>query len=160
MGVTLYTNQFGQSVAVGDIDLGIQQWGALAGIVSPNQASPATTILAGSPAKFDTTITSGFVPNFLQAAITDAGIIGIFKRTSMEGLFAIGDQVEVALFGGPAIWMLAAATITPGQTVYLNSSNGVVGTGGGAKSIGIALDYATSGNVLRVLLASAVGVSA
>ena len=159
MGVTLYTNQFGQQVSVGDIDLGIQQSGALAGILSPNQSSPGVTVAAGAPAKIDSNITSGYVVNFLQAAITDV-IIGVFKRTSTKGVFSVLDQVEVALFGGPVIWMLAGATIAPGATCYLDASNNVVGSGGGAKSVGIALDYATSGNVLRVLLSSAVGVSA
>lgn len=160
MGSTLFTNQFGQQVAVGDIDLGINQTGKLPGILSPNQTSPAVTVVAGAPAKIDTTITVGNVVNFLQAAITDAGIVGIFTRTSMEGTFAQLDQVEVALFGGPVIWMLANATLTPGATVYLDSSNRLVGTGGGAKSIGILLDYATAGTIVRVLLCSAVGVSA
>lgn len=159
MGITLYTNQFGQQVAVGDIDLGIQQSGALAGILSPNQASPGVTVAAGAPAKIDTTITTGFVVNFLQAGITDVAI-GIFRRTTMEGTFALGDIVEVALFGGPVVWLLANATITPGQTVYQDTNGLVVGSGGGAKSRGIALDYATAGTVLRVLLVSAVGVSA
>ena len=159
MGTTLYTNQFGQQVAVGDIDLGIQQSGALAGILSPNQSSPATTVNAGRPAKIDTTITTGYVVNFLEAAITDVAI-GCFKRTSSAGVFSQLDQVEVALFGGPVMWLLANATITPGQTVYFDANGLVVGSGGGAKSRGIALDYATATNVLRVLLVSAVGVSA
>ena len=159
MGVTLYTNQFGQQVAIGDIDLGIQQSGALAGILSPNQASPAVTVNAGAPAIIDTAITTGYVVNFKQAAITDVAI-GIFRRTTMEGVFAIGDQVEVALFGGPVVWLLANATITPGQLVYQDANALVVGSGGGAKSRGIALDYAVATQVLRVLLISAVGVSA
>lgn len=159
MGTTLYTNQFGQSVSVGDIDLGINATGALAGIVSPNQSSPAVTILAGKPAKIDGTIASGYVVNFLEAGITDVAI-GIFKRTSMEGIFALGDQVEVALFGGAVMWLLAAAIITPGSIVYQDANGAVVNSGGGAKSRGIALDYATTGNVLRVLLSSAVGISA
>lgn len=159
MGSTLFTNQFGQQVAVGDIDLGIMQTGALAGILSPNQASPGVTVAAGAPAKIDTAITSGYVVNFLQAGITDVAI-GVFKRTSMEGTFALLDVVEVALFGGPVMWLLANATITPGLTVYQDTNGLVVGSGGGAKSRGIALDYAVAGQVLRVLLVSAVGISA
>lgn len=159
MGSTLFTNQFNQQVAVGDVDLGIMQTGALAGILSPNQSTPGLTVVAGAPAKFDTTITSGYVPNFLQAGITDVAI-GLFKRTSMVGTFGLLDVVEVALFAGPVVWLLAAATITPGLTVYQDANNAVVGTGGGAKSRGIALDYAVSGQVLRVLLVSAVGISA
>ncbi len=159
MGITLYTNQFGQQVAVGDIDLGIQQTGKLAGILSPNQATPGVTVAAGAPAKIDTAITVGNVVNFLQAATTDVAI-GVFARTSMEGTFALLDQVEVALFGGPVMWFLANATVTPGATAYQDSSNRIVGAGGGAKSVGIVLDYGTAGTMVRVLLAAAVGISA
>lgn len=158
MGTTLYTNQFGQQVAAGDLDLNIQQSGALAGILSPNQSSPAVTVKAGAPAKIDTTITSGYVVNFLQAAITDVAI-GNFKRTSMEGTFGLLDVVEVALFGGPVMWLVAGATITPGLTVYQDTNGLVVGTGGGAKARGIALDYATSGNVLRVMITNPVAIA-
>lgn len=159
MGITLYTNQFAQQVAVGDSDISINQNGGLAGILSANQSSPGVTVVAGAPAKFDGAITSGYVPNFLQAGITDVAI-GIFQRTTMEGTFAIGDQVKVALFGGPVVWLLANATITPGATVYQDANNLVVLSGSSAKSRGIALDYAIAGQVLRVLLVSAVGVSA
>ena len=159
MASTFYTNQFGQQVAVGDIDLGIMQYGAVTGILSPNQASPATTVQAGAPAKIDTTITSGYVVNFLQAAITEVAI-GVFRRTTNQAIFSQLDVVEVALNGGPVIWLLANATITPGSTVYQDVNNLVVNTGGGAKSRGIALDYAVAGQVLRVLLVSAVGISA
>lgn len=159
MGSTFYTNQFGQQVAVGDIDLGIQQTGALAGILSPNQSSPAVTVAAGAPAIIDTAITSGFVVNFKQAAITDIAI-GNFKRTSMQSTFGLLDVVEVALFGGPVMWLLAAATITPGLTVYQDANGAVVGAGGGAKARGIALDYATTGNILRVLITNPAGIAA
>lgn len=158
-GTTLYTNQFGQQVAVGDVDLGINQTGALVGILSPNQSSPAVTVTAGSPVKIDTTITSGYVVNFLQAGITDVAI-GVFKRTANQATFAVLDVVEVALFGGPVVWLLANATITPGSIVYQDVNGLVVGSGGGAKSRGIALDYAVAGQVLRVLMPSAVGISA
>lgn len=158
MGSTFYTNQFGQQVAIGDIDLSIQQNGALAGILSPNQASPAVTVASGAPAKIDSTITTGYVVNFLQAGITDVAI-GQFKRTSMQSTFGVLDVVEVALFGGPVMWLLAAATITPGLTVYQDANGSVVGSGGGAKARGIALDYATSGNVLRVLITNPAGIA-
>jgi hypothetical protein len=159
MGVTLYTNQFNQQVAVGDIDLGIMQTGALAGVLSANQSSPAVTVLAGAPAKIDTTITSGYIVNFLQAAQTDLAI-GFFKRTLMEGTFSIGDQVEVALFGGPVMWLLANGTITPGATVYNDTTGAFVNvTASSNKARGIALDYALTGQVLRVLITNPVAIA-
>lgn len=158
MGVTLYTNQFGQSVAVGDLDLNIMNGGSLVGILSPNQASPAVTVNAGAPAKIDTTITTGKVLNFLQAGITDLAI-GNFKRTVNQGVFSVLDVVEVAMTGGAVIWLLAAATITPGLTVYQDVNGSVVGAGGGAKARGIALDYATTGQVLRVLITNPMAIA-
>lgn len=159
MGISLFTNQFGQQVAVGDIDLGIMQAGSLAGILSPNQSSPGVTVAAGAPAKIDTAITTGYVVNFLQAGVNDLAI-GFFKRVAAEATFGLLDQVEVALFGGPVMWLLANATITPGATVYNDSTGAFVNvTSGGAKARGIALDYATTGNVLRVLITNPVAIA-
>lgn len=159
MGTTLYTNQFGQQVAIGDLDLGLMQGGALAGILSPNQSSPAVTVQAGFPAKIDTAITTGFVVNFVQAAQTDLAI-GFFRRMAAQATFALLDVVEVALFGGPVMWMLANGTITPGATVYNDSTGAFVNTtAGGNKARGIALDYATTGNVLRVLITNPVSIA-
>lgn len=159
MGITLYTNQFSQQVAIGDLDLNIMQSGTLVGILSPNQSSPGVTVSAGMPAKFDTTITSGSVPNFLQAAQTDLAI-GMFYRTTMQAVYGLLDIVHVALFGGPVMWLLANGTITPGATVYNDSTGAFVNTtGGGNKARGIALDYAVNNQVLRVLLTSPVAIA-
>jgi hypothetical protein len=158
MGSTFYTNQFGQQVAIGDLDLNIQEAGGLAGILSPNQSSPATTVSAGFPAKFDANITSGYVPNFLQAGENDFAI-GFFRRTMQEGVFGLGDQVIVSLFGGPVIWLLANATITPGAVVYNDSTGAYVTvTSASSRARGIALDYAVSGQALRVLVLTPVAI--
>jgi hypothetical protein len=159
MGIQLYTNQFGQQVAVGDIDLGIVQTGALVGILSPNQVTPGVTVVAGAPAKIDTTITSGYVVNFLQAAQTDLAI-GIFKRTTMEATFGLLDIVEVILAPLPVVWLLANGTITPGATVYNDVTGAFVNTtAGGNKARGIALDYAVTGQVLRVLITNPLAIA-
>lgn len=159
MGIQLYTNQFGQQVAVGDIDLGIVQTGALVGILSPNQATPGLTVAAGSPAKIDTTITSGYVVNFLQAAQTDLAI-GFFRRNTTEATFSPLDIVEVVLAPLPVIWLLANGTITPGATVYNDSTGAFVNvTASSNKARGIALDYAVTGQVLRVLITNPLAIA-
>jgi len=159
MGVTLYTNQFGQSVAVGDLDLGLMASGSITGIVSPNQSSPAATINAGSFVKIDTTITSGYVVNFLQAAQTDLAF-GVVKRLLKQGTFGSPYPIEVSLPALPVMWLLANATITPGATVYSDSTGQFVNvTASSNKARGIALDYATNGNVLRVLITPPVAIA-
>lgn len=156
MGSTLYTNQFAQGVAIGDIDLGIVQTGTLTGILSANQA---TTVLAGAPAKIDTTIAVGSVVNFLQALQTDLAI-GFFKRTTTAGSFVALDIVEIVLNPAPVIWLLANGTITPGATVYNDSTGAFVNTTVGSnKARGIALDYAVNGQALRVMITNPLAIA-
>lgn len=152
MSNTLLTNQFQQGVVAGDLDLNIMAGGAFAGVLSANQDTPAVTVQAGTPAKIDTSITAGFVPNFLQAAVSDVAI-GYFKRTAKKALFAIGDVVEVAITAGPVMWLLAEGTITPGAKVESATDLLGVVTLASGKARGIALDYGTSGQLIRVILA-------
>ena len=144
----IYTNQFAQSVVQGDLDLGIMQTGSVAGILSPNNGS---SILAGAPAKIDTTITTGYVINFLQAAQTDIAV-GFFVRTAKQATFNLLDQVQVALAPLPVLWLTANATITPGQAVQNDSTGAFVQPLASGKQRGIALDYAINGGMTRVLL--------
>lgn len=159
MGSTFYTNQFGQQVAVGDTDLNIVKTGSLTGILSPNQSSPAVTVNAGAFAKIDTTITSGYVVNFLQAAQTDLAI-GVFLRTSTQGVFGVLNVVQVALFGGPVVWLLTNGTVTPGALVYSDVTGAFVNTTVGSnKARGISLDYGLTGTLVRVLITNPVGIA-
>ncbi len=160
MGTTLYTNQFAQNVTIGDFDLDIMRSGRIAGILSPNQSS---AVQAGFPAKIDTTIAyaAGSVINFLQAALTDLAF-GFFAPTVQNLTFASGvpTPVQVAGFYGPVMWMLANATITPGATVYNDSTGAFVNvTGGSNKARGIALDYAVTGQALRVMITNPLAIA-
>jgi hypothetical protein len=158
MGSTFYTNQFGQQVAVGDVDLGILQTGSIAGILSPNQSTPGTTVAAGAFAKIDTTINNGYILNFLQAAQTDLAI-GVFLRTATEGTFAQLDQVQVAVFG-TIVWLLTNGTVTPGATVYSDATGAFVNTTiGSNKARGICLDYGLTGTVVRVLITNPLAIA-
>lgn len=154
MSSNFFTNQTVQQPAVGDLDLAILQTGALSGILSPNQSSPAVTVKAGAAAKIDTTITSGRVLNFLQAIYTDTTAVGFFRRTSKASTFAVGDDVEVVLFPAPVIWLLAAGTITPGAAVQNHTDSFSVVTLSGGKQRGYNLDYVTTGQLARILLSA------
>lgn len=162
MGTTLYTNQFGQSVAIGNLDLDIMRTGRIAGILSPNQAS---AIVAGTPAKIDTTIAyaAGSVINFLQAGQNDLAF-GFFTPTVQDFTFPAGGvatPVQVAGLYGPVMWLLANATITPGATVYNDSTGAFITvTSSGSKARGIALDYAVNGQALRVMITNPLAIAA
>ncbi len=165
MGTTLYTNQFAQSVNIGMIDLDIMRTGRIAGILSPNQSA---AVVAGYPAKIDTAIayTPGSVINFRQAGQNDLAF-GFFAPTVQGATFvgttggAIATPVEVAGFFGPVMWLLANETITPGATVYNDSTGAYVTvTSGSSKARGIALDYAVNGQALRVMITNPLGIAA
>jgi hypothetical protein len=164
MGTTLYTNQFGQSVNIGTLDLDIMRSGRIAGILSPNQAA---SVVAGYPAKIDTTIAyvAGSVVNFLLAGQNDLAI-GFFTPT-VQGYTFVGSTgggvatpVQVAGDFGPVMWMLANATITPGATVYNDTTGAFVSTTAtSSKARGIALDYAVSGQALRVIITNPLAIA-
>jgi hypothetical protein len=109
-------------------------------------------VVGGAPAIIDTTITSGFVINWLQCAQNTVNF-GYFTVLAKQGVFAIGDPVEVAIAPAPIIWLVAAGTITPGATVETASGDArQVQTQSANKARGIALDYAVAGQALRVYL--------
>lgn len=152
MGTTLYTNVFGQQVVIGDLDLEVMKSGSIVGIVSPNQASPAATISAGAFVKIDTTITSGYVINFLQAGQNDLAF-GVVRRLVKQGVFSTPQAIEVCIPTLTVMWLLTTGTVTPGATVYSDSTGALVSTSSaGAKTRGIALDYGLTGTAIRVLI--------
>lgn len=161
MGTTLYTNQFGQSVAIGNLDLDIMRTGRIAGILSPNQSA---AVVAGAPATIDTTIAyaAGSVINFIQAT-QNVLAFGFFTPTVQDFTFPAGGvatPVQVAGLYGPVMWMLANATVTPGATVYSDSTGAYVSTvATSSKARGIALDYAVNGQALRVMITNPLAIA-
>ncbi len=164
MATTIYTNQFGQSVNIGMVDLDIMRTGRIAGNLSPNQAA---AVVAGNPAKIDTTVAyvAGSVINFLLAGTNDLAF-GFFVPTIQGATFngstlsGVSTPVEVCGFYGPVIWLLADGTITPGATVYNQTdANHVDTTSSSAKARGIALDYAVTGQALRVMITNPVAIA-
>lgn len=149
MSSNFFTNQIQQQPAVGDLDLSVFQTGALAGIMSANQA---TAVKAGTAAKIDTAITAGSVVQFVACAYTDAAAIGFFRRTSKAATFSAGDDVEVVVSPMPVMWLLAAGTIAPGAGVENHTDSYSIVTLSSGKRRGYNLQYAVSGQLTRVLL--------
>jgi len=58
--------------------------------------------------------------------------------------------VAVAFFGGPVMWKVAGATLTPGEQLQESSGQMIALTSG--KFRGIALDPATSGQLFRMII--------
>jgi hypothetical protein len=141
----VYPNQFEQTPARGDLDLAIMKSGVVNGVLGG-----AASVVAGDRVKIDTTNTAPGVVKFLPALDTEVAF-GTVKRTSKQATFAVGDQIEVAFLGGPVVYEVANATLTPGIAVSMNAGYVDV-VGGGRATMGLSLDYAVQSGMLRVLL--------
>jgi hypothetical protein len=146
----LNQNQQEQTPVLGDIDLGIMMSGTISGILSVNQA---TALVAGAPVKFDTTITTGRLPQFVAAAQTDKAI-GIIKRTLQAATFNAGDKIEVVGDFGPVMWLEATGTIACGAQVESDTTDAFVETLASGSQRGIAIDPASDGQLLRVMISN------
>jgi hypothetical protein len=154
--VTLNPNQFAQTAMQGDIDLGIMQTGAISGRISPNQATP---LLAGTPVKLDTAVTSGKLPMFIAAAVGDVAF-GYLKRTLKQSIFALGDDCEVICNPAPVMWLTAKNTVAMGASVESGTDPLTVQTTSAQKARGIALEPATDGQLVRVYLLAPFAIGA
>lgn len=148
---TLNVNQFAQAAVQGDVDLGIMQTGVLSGRISPNQAS---ALSAGTPVNLDSAVTTGKLPMFVAAA-SSAVALGYLKRTLRQSSFATGDDCEVVLTPAPVIYLTAKSTVAMGAYVESGSDPLTVQTLASGKPRGIALEPATDGTLVRVLLLQA-----
>lgn len=142
--MTININQFAQTTIRGQLDQNIPPGPVISGVVSANQA---TALKAGDAVKMDTT--SGNVPSFVAAAASDVAI-GHVVFDEKKASPVAGDVIQVALFGC-IMWMTARGSITVQANVE-NFTDGTVQTLASAKMRGIALDVATTGQLLRVLI--------
>jgi hypothetical protein len=149
---TLNINQFAQVPVRGQQDLKIALSGVVSGIVSANQATP---ILAGDPVKLDSAIVIAGTPQFVEAGTGDVahGYMIFDPKTASA---PTPNAIQVALrFVGPVIWLLAAGTIPPGSFVEQTAGPNDVQVLAAGKLRGLALDYATVGQLTRILLVPA-----
>lgn len=148
MTTYLNPNQFAQVPIKGAIDLGITKSGVIAGIVS---ASQATALVPGQRVKLDTAAQT-FTPSFIAAAASDAAIGIVMYSSKGSTTLIAGSAIEVVYFGGPVIWMEAAAAITAGASVEGVATGSKVQTLAAAKRTGVALDGASAaGDLVRVI---------
>jgi hypothetical protein len=156
MSNNLNINQQQQTPVEGDLDLQIQRSQTITGVLSANQV---TALVAGSSVKFDSAITVGGIPQFVAAAVGDVAV-GYIKRTVQAASFNTGDKVEVVGNFGPVMWLTAHGTILPGATVEDYSTAGQVQTKSAQKARGLALDYATDGQLIRIMIIDPVELAA
>lgn len=149
----LNINQFAQVAVRGQLDLKISLSGIITGIISANQA---TALAAGDAVVLDSAITVAGTPQFKAAGnadVADGYMIFDPKSSSVSSPNAI----QVALrFQGPVMWLLAAATVRPGYFVEQATGGGYdVQELAAGKLRGLALDYGTVGQLIRVILVPA-----
>jgi hypothetical protein len=142
----LNLNQLVQVPIKGQLDLQTSRSGIISGIVA---ASETSGLVAGQSVKLDASNTSGEVL-FVAAAVTDVAI-GCVVRDIQQSNPAAGSKIQVAGSFGPVMYLEAAETVTPGERVEV-SSTGTVQAVSGSKCRGIVIDYATVGNLTRVIL--------
>lgn len=149
--MTLNINQFAQQAVRGQLDLQIVKAGILTGKVSENESND---LLVGDDVKIDTAIAvAGGVPQFLKAdynELNDGFIIQDPKASTIDS----GMVIQVAMLHyGPVMWLIAAATVTPGAFVeQVDSSTYDVQVQSGGTLRGRSIDYGTVGQLVRIIL--------
>jgi hypothetical protein len=117
-------------------------------VVSANQA---TALAPGDFVKFDTSITyNPGMPQIVAAAVGDTLTAGCIVFSLKKSSFVAGDLVEVAM-PDTVVILTAGATINVGADLEDTGSSTVQTKSAQAKR-GRALDYAVSGQKLRVLI--------
>jgi len=150
---TLNINQFAQVAVRGQQDLSIARSGIISGAVSANQATP---LKAGDAVLLDSAITVAGVPQFIAAGNSDVAFGYVVLDPKTASVAAPNALQVMCRAPGPVMWLLAAATIPPGATVEQATGGGydVQGLASG-KLRGINLDYATIGQLTRIMLTPA-----
>lgn len=146
---TLNINQFAQVAVRGQQDLKIALSGVISGVVSANQVTP---LVAGDAVMLDNTITIAGTPQFVAAAASDVAH-GYMIFDPKASTVSAPNAIQVALrFDGPVVWLTAAATVRPGFFVEQAASGGDVQEIAAGKLRGLALDFGTVGQLIRVIL--------
>lgn len=150
-------NQFSQAPVPGQVDLQITN----ARVITGKLGTVSGSLKAGAAVKLDSSLTAGFNPQFVAAADAEDAM-GILIRTVKKATFVTGDQVQVAYFGGPVVWQVAGATLSPGQQLEFVTTSGQAFAqplAAGALR-GIALDPAVDSALFRMITLSGLVVPA
>lgn len=145
-------NLFSQTAVRGELDQQISASGVIQGFVSA--ANTTTPIDAGDAVDLDPAVTVAGAPQFITALDTDSSFGYAAFDVKSASVLTPG-VIQVAInFRGPCMYLVAAGTITPGLFVEQAASGGDVVAYGTttSKLRGVALDYATVGNLTRIIL--------
>lgn len=150
---TLNINQFAQVPVRGQTDLQIAKSGIISGQVSANQG--LTPLEAGDAVMLDSAITVAGLPQFISAGVGDVAH-GYFIFDPKASTVLTPADIQVAMrWVGPVVWLLAAGTIPPGSFVEQTAGPNDVQVLAAGKLRGLALDYATIGQLTRIMLVGA-----
>lgn len=144
----LNLNQREQVPVKGQLDLQFIKSGVISGKVD---ASQSTALVAGQSVKLYGSNTGSEV-TFVAAGVTDVAF-GVVVLDNKKASPEAGDVIQVAGAFGPVVWLVAAETVTPGERVEVDS-NGKVQAVNASKCRGIVIDYATVGQLTRVMLST------
>ena len=157
MATNINVNQFNQGAIRGQLDEQISHSGVIQGYVSANNG--ATAINAGDAVYLDPAITVAGTPQFLTSTYNGVAagyaVYDVRQASTTAPSSSSSGVIQVALFyTGPVLYLIAAATITPGLFLEQASAGGDVVAYGTSSSLlrGWALDYATVGNLTRVVM--------
>ena len=146
MSVVQNMNQFSQTPLKGD----------LAAVVSPStlsaqvDATSMNTIVAGELVKLSTATGNSILVD--SGAANTQNPLGFAIYSPKKDKFTSGNALEVAL-SGSVIWLEAASYISRGRSLeYVASGAKVRASEGSNPVIGIALDNASAGQLIRVLV--------
>lgn len=142
----LNLNQQEQVAVKGQLDLQISRSGIISGVVD---ASQTTDLVAGQPVKLYASNTGSEV-KFVAALESEVAIGHVIR--DVQGKYGAGAAIQVAGSFGPVMFLEAGATVTPGARVENDDATDTVQAVSAGKCRGIAIDYATVGQLTRVML--------
>jgi hypothetical protein len=146
--MTLQLNQFNEIPVQGQIDLA----GFGSNVISARvDNSQATTLVAGQPVKLKTTSVDG-VPAVIGLAANTDQAFGFVVYNVKDIEYAANSKLEIAEFG-TYMYMTASGTINAGGAVeVVYTTNTVIASGGTNPVVGYAMNYATTGQLVRVYI--------
>lgn len=143
--------QFKQSGVKGQLDHKLNAERVITCVVSASQSG---SVVPGQAMKFDTS--TGNVPSVIQCATSDV-VHGFIVFDPKKSSPVAGDFVQIALaVPGLIMWLSAGGTIAAGAEVEDIAAGGNVQTLASGKKRGLAIDPATTGQLLRVILLNSV----
>ena len=119
--------------------------GALSGLLGG-----ADSLISGDRVKIDTTVTSPGLVRFVAAADNEKAF-GTIAFVAKQSTFVPGDTLEVVFSGGPAVYQVGGATLTPGIAVAFDAGH-LAAVDGTHLQVGLLIDYVVANSLGRVII--------